>query len=158
MSDPHVLDPEHLPTPFTADEIRAAAPDGYIVETLTEEADGTVARQRTVFVDGDEDGVTMRVEVVDEAGSPVGDERAGRARWLDLQGHASFPAAVATRSSEQIETPLGALDCLRYEVGMADRTMVFWFSVDHPGMPVRHLAHRDGAVESTTTVTAIRTP
>jgi hypothetical protein len=156
MSDPHLLDPDHLPTPFTADEIRAAAPDGYTVETVTEDADGTVTRQRTVFIDGDDEGTTMRAVAIDETGSPTGDERVGPAAWVDLQRHASFPAAATTRSRERIETPLGTLDCLCYEVQAGDATMVFWFSVDHPGMPVRYLRRVGSEITSTTTVTAVR--
>jgi len=158
MSDPYVLDPEHLPTPFSADEIRESSPDGYTVETVTEDADGNVVRGRTVFECGNADGVTMRASAIDEAGAPVGDEREVTASWVDLQRHASFPAATASRTREGIETPLGRLDCLRYDVRPGDRTMVFWFSVDHPGMPVRYLAREGSVVTSTTTVTSIRHP
>lgn len=154
-SESHQLDPVHLPTPFTAAQIRAASPSGKVVETATELADGTVTRERVEFLDCDDAGTMMRATPVDESGEPNGASREGRSSWTELQSHASFPAAVATRSSERIETPLGELDCLRYDVDAGDRTMTFWFAEVHPGMPIRFTAATGDRVESTTTVVRI---
>ena len=49
--NPHVMRPDHAPTPFTAAEIRDATPAGHTVETVTETEGAVVARQRTVFAD-----------------------------------------------------------------------------------------------------------
>lgn len=145
-----------LPTPFSADEIRSATSDGHVVDTVTE-TDGAVAsRRRTTFFDNDEAGVTIRSEMFDADGAPLGDPMTFRTEWVDLQGHASFPAAVATRSWETIDTPLGRRECVRYDVN-ADDAMTFWFAVDHPGMPVVMTATADGSV-TTTTIVAITAP
>lgn len=154
-SETHQLDPDHLPTPFTGAQIRAASPSGTVVVTRTENADGTVGLERVEFLDCDDSGTTMRATPIDEAGEPAGPSREGRSSWTELQSHASFPAAIATRRAERLETPLGELDCLRYDVDTGDRTMTFWFAHDHPGMPIRFTASSGGQVDSTTTVVRI---
>lgn len=145
-----------LPTPFSADEIRAATSDGHVVDTIAE-TDGAVAsRRRTTFSDNDESGVTIRTEMFDADGNAVGDPSTFRTGWVELQGHASFPAAVAARSWDTIETPLGRCECIRYDVN-GDEAMTFWFAVDHPGMPVVMTAAGNGSA-TTTTVVAITAP
>ena len=142
-----------LPTPFSADEIRSATSDGHVVDTIVE-SDGAVAsRRRTTFYDNDESGVTIRLELFDADGNALGDPSTFRAEWVDLQGHASFPAVVAARTWDTIETPLGRCECIRYDVS-GDEAMTFWFAVDHPGMPIVMTAAGNGPV-TTTTVVAI---
>lgn len=34
-------------------------------------------------------------------------------------------------------TPIGGLECLRYDVRRDGGTSTFWFATAHPGMPVR---------------------
>ena len=75
--------------------------------------------------------------------------------WLDLQGHASFPADDTTIESETIETPLGELDCLRYTVRDGASEKIFWFAKDLPGMPVRFVVRNDGNVGATVSVVEI---
>ena len=54
----HLLDPEHAPTPFTAEQIREATPDGWTVETRTHR-DGGIERDVTVYRDPDDHEVTL---------------------------------------------------------------------------------------------------
>ncbi len=154
--DPRQLRVGDLPTPFSASEIRLASPDGHTVETVTEELGVVVARHRTSFLDGDDESVTMRHVALDAAGDEMGEASVGRASWSDLQAHASFPADSTLRTTGSIETPLGELQCQRYEVHRGDDTMVFWFAVDHPGMPVHRATLRDDEPISVTTITALR--
>ena len=112
------------PTPFTAAAIRAGA------------RSGRRSRDRRVAPDG----------------SPSGEPEIDRVTWLDLQGHASFPADDTTIESERIETPLGDLDCLRYTVRDGESEKVLWFAQDLPGMPVRFLTRTDGKVVMTVSV------
>jgi hypothetical protein len=155
----HQLAPDHLPTPFTAAQIRAATPEGHTVETITEASDGTadpvVVRSRTTFVSCDEIGAVMRRVELDESGAETGAAVEARSTWAELQGHASFPAAIARRSHARLDHPLGRLDCLRYDVEQGPDHVVFWFSVAHPGMPVRFETRRDGRAVTTTTVAAM---
>jgi hypothetical protein len=151
--DGRILRPADLPTPFSADEIRDATPDGHLVETVVDEDGTVVGRRRTTFLDGDGTGVTMRLDAFDADGRPTGEPAMFRTEWIDLQAHASFPATAAERSWERIDTPLGRLECIRYDV-QGDAAMSFWFAVDHPGMPVVMTATANGTV-TTTRVVAI---
>ena len=77
----------------------------------------------------------------------------GRVTWLELQQHAAFPEQLTQVSSETIEVPLGRLDCIRYDVREDAEVATFWFSPEHPGMPVRYEAGgaRTTVIEITTT-------
>lgn len=156
MTDPRVLQAGHAPTPFTADEIRAAAPSGYSVETVTEINGDVIGRQRTVFTDATPEGVLMVSAALDESGAMTDDRRQLQVTWSDLQAHASFPADVTTVSDETIVSPLGTVACLRYDVAGPDHTNVFWFSPAHPGMPIKFAS--DAINGPTTTVVAIQRP
>ncbi len=155
MADPYVLHRDHTPTPFTAEEIRAATPMGYTVETITEQA-GVVSRQRTVFIDVDAERAVMVMTPIDESGQPTGEPREVMAAWTDLQAHASFPAEITTCTHDTVETPLGTIRCLRYDVSSDDHTNTFWFSPGHPGMPIRLTS--DAQNGPTTTVVSITRP
>lgn len=144
----------HLPTPFTADEIRDATPDGHTIDILTEEL-GTVSRHRTTFTECTADGAVIRTVALDATGAEAGEPVVGRSTWVELQAHASFPAEATVRSSDTLDTPLGRLDCLRYELRRGDDVMVFWFATELPGMPVHHSTVREGEPVSVTTVTAM---
>lgn len=145
-TDPHVLHDGHAPTPFTADEIRRGCPVGRTVTTRTETDEG-VETSVSRFVECDEEGA--RFESV--SGSR-------RVSWLDLQEHASFPAEITEIAEEDIETPLGRLDCLRYRVEREGQTHTFWFDKERPGMPVMVTVVTDGHILSTSTVVADTRP
>lgn len=51
-----------------------------------------------------------------------------------------------------LETPLGVLECRRYDTSEAPDAPVesFWFSLAHPGMPVRYEVPVHGGVLRTT--------
>ena len=141
--DPRVLGPDLAPTPFTADEIRAANPDGrrLLVRTKLE---GRTTYHCDSFAAGDADGCALTQVVTDASGTPVDEPRTARVTWRELQEHAAFPAATTTIARERIDSPLGELDCLRYDVQRDDGTSTFWFAVERPGMPLRYAAR--GAV------------
>lgn len=157
-NDPYVVQAGHLPTPFTAAEIRGATPVGLVVETIAEEAGDVVSRRRTTFVACDDDGATVENVEIDEDGNVLGAVESGRSTWHDLQGHASFPAEQADRTSEMVELPIGTLECWRYEVRFDGRTSTFWFAKDLPGQPVRYAVHLDEGRDRITTVTGLRRP
>ncbi|MBO9627460.1 MAG: hypothetical protein J7484_13955 [Microbacterium sp.] len=130
MSDPRVLGPGLLPTPFTADEIRAAAGSGLTIGIRIDLPDGSTATRVNRFSETDADGATLeRWSLADRS-----DVSADRVTWLDLQRHAAFDAATTTASTETLSTPLGDLACLRYDT----EDGVYWFALAHPGMPVRY--------------------
>jgi hypothetical protein len=156
MSDPHLLDADLLPTPFSADEIREGCPEGRTIRLLVEPAQGEPFERVNRFVDCDESGATLERWRLGADGSIDGEPERARTTWLDLQRHAAFPAEGATRSRETLELPIGRVECLRYDVRMSppDNAPVatFWFALDHPGMPVRYEQPTGGGVDRTTMV------
>lgn len=130
MSDPRILGPGLLPTPFTADEIRDATGGGKTIEILVEHADGTASARFNRFVQTDAEGATLERW---DAASPDA-VSSNRVTWAELQRHAAFDAATTSLSTETLSSPLGELTCLRYDTEGG----VFWFSTAHPGMPVQY--------------------
>jgi len=129
-TDPHVLGPGLLPTPFTADEIRDATGAGSVIRLLLEGPDGPLAEHVNRFHDTDPEGATLDRWAVADPKAIVSD----RVTWTELQGHAAFDVGTTSVSTVSLTTPLGDLTCRRYDT--ADG--VFWFSIDHPGMPVQY--------------------
>ncbi|MFE6997898.1 hypothetical protein ACFVAE_18200 [Microbacterium sp. NPDC057659] len=146
-SDDRVLGPGLLPTPFTAGEIRAASRAGLLIRMLVELPDGTAYKRFNAFVDGDDEGATLeqwRADAPDEVSSI-------RVTWHELQGHAAFPIDGTAASIEQIDLPLGRLECRRYDTAATgEPPATFWFSPGHPGMPVRYEVRTDAGTTRTT--------
>ena len=152
--DPHVLEPGHAPTPFTADEIRIGCPTGRTIR-LRVDLEGEASFQRVSrYVDCDQTGATLERFGLTLDGAPLGETEADRVTWLELQAHASFPAEITTIDPDRIDTAIGELDCLRYTVRDGSADNVFWFADDVPGMPIRYLTREDGRVVSTVSVIA----
>ncbi len=144
--------------PFTAAQIRAACPDGHAVDIVTTRDGEVVDRRRTVYFHPDEWAVSMSVTALGADGEPVGDAMEARSTWHELRDHAVFPGDVTTVTRETIETPLGRLECARYDVASGEVTLVFWFSGQFPGMPIRSATVSEGREVETTTVTAVTDP
>ncbi len=144
--------------PFSAEQIRLGTPDGHTLDTVTTREGVVVDRRRTVYFDPDDTSVSMRLTHLSEAGVLDADAMEARTTWAELRDHAVFPAENTTVTKETIDTPLGSLPCTRYDVASGETIMAYWFSEEHPGMPVRHAAISDGReVEVTTIVSIART-
>ncbi|MBM7832598.1 hypothetical protein JOE59_003303 [Agromyces cerinus] len=156
MSDPHVLGPGVLPTPFTADEIRDASGSGKTIRIRVEEPDGVTFERINRFSRCDDEGATLERWRVAPGGGVDGDVVSGRVTWLELQGHAAFPADTTMLSDETLELPIGRLECLRYDTRDPDETdaavETFWFARAYPGMPVRFESPTPAGVVRTTVV------
>lgn len=150
--DPHVLEPGAAPTPFTADEIRDATKVGKSIRRLVESAGEEPFHLVSTYLECDETGATLERSRFSLDGATLGEPAVNRMTWLDLQGHASFPAEDTTIESERIDTAIGELDCLRYTVREGSTDEVFWFAEDLPGMPVQQLTRTDGKVVTTVSV------
>ena len=135
--DPHRLSPDHLPTPFTAAEIRAASPAGRTLRYRIARAGQDVIVRVTRYVSSDDDGAVR--ESWDESvdGGRLTSPERDRSSWRELQRHASFPAATTERAEEEIAIPAGRFVCLRYTRIDEKGTWRFWFARDLPGQPVR---------------------
>jgi hypothetical protein len=99
--DPHVLEPGHAPTPFTADEIRASTEVGDTLRSLVEVPGEEASYVVTRYLSCDADGATTERfrEALD--GSLLGDVARDEMTWLDLQRHTSFPAEDTTIELER---------------------------------------------------------
>ncbi|MHC9046325.1 hypothetical protein ACYX8G_17200 [Microbacterium saperdae] len=147
-TDPHVLGPGLLPTPFTAAEIREATGRGKTILLRVEQPDGSRGERVNRFRETDAEGATLDRWAADAPEAVA----SSRVTWAELQGHAAFPAAHTTVTDVSLETPLGVLECRRYDTSEAPDAPVesFWFSLAHPGMPVRYEVPVHGGVLRTT--------
>ncbi|MDQ4215074.1 hypothetical protein [Microbacterium capsulatum] len=143
-ADPHVIAADLLPTPFSAAEIRDELRGGALFRIRVEAADGSVTERINRLIDGDDEGITT------ESWTADAEPTRRRSTWRELQEHAAFPAALARRSIEVLEHPLGRAELIRYDVADPDGDEVFWFSPAHPGMPVRYeISTADGVMRTT---------
>jgi hypothetical protein len=154
MTDPRILDPDHAPTPFTADEIRQACVEGRTVDVRHEHADAPTSYWRTVFSQHVDRGVVITNQQIDDAGASLGQANRMEVTWDELQAHASFPAATTTISEEAITTELGDLDCMLYTVTEDAVTKLLWFATSRPGLPVRTLELNNGTRVAATEILA----
>jgi hypothetical protein len=139
-----LLSPELLPTPFSADEIRAGNPPGTTrVYVVRRGAD--VALQRTTFLEhaGDQGGLA-RFEVSSRTldGEPIGTPTEASSTWAELQAHASYPRAEATLASTICTTAAGRHEAWMYDWRQPARDgrpathHRVWFAKSMPGPPV----------------------
>ncbi|WP_410792237.1 hypothetical protein [Kribbella sp. C-35] len=152
MGDEHVLAAGHAPTPFTAAEIRNATSVGKSITRRVESIGAEPFLLISTYVECDEAGATLERSRRTLDGAPLGEPQLMKATWLDLQGHASFPAADTTIEPERIETAIGALDCLRYTVRDGGTDEVFWFATSLPGMPIQQMTRTDGQIVASVSV------
>lgn len=145
----------NLSSPFSPEQIRLGTPDGHTLDTVTTREGEVVDRRRTVYFDPDETSVSLRLAPLSEGGVVVGEAMEARTTWADMREHAVFPAETTTVTADTIETPLGTLDCARYDVASGETTLVFWFAEAYPGMPVRYATLSEGVEVEVTTVVAV---
>jgi hypothetical protein len=135
-NDPHQLHPDHLPTPFSAAEIRAGCPPGRTVRSLVHEKGEAPYVRITRFVSGDADAAEQESWTETPDGVRLTEPERRRSTWLDFQGHASMPAATTEIAEEEIDIPAGRYACLRYTRRDGDEVATFWFAKVAPGMPL----------------------
>jgi hypothetical protein len=135
--DDHQLRPDHLPTPFSAAEIRDATRPGHTLRLRLETPGEEPVLRVTRFVETDAEGAVQESQRFTLAGEPLGEKVRRRSSWLDFQEHASFPAAMTTRSEETIQLEFGRFDGLHYTAVDGDRVDHYWFALALPGMPVK---------------------
>jgi hypothetical protein len=131
----HRLRPDHLPTPFSADQIRAGSHPGRRIRIRTEATGSAPAFREVRYLATDPLGATQRFTPTDADGIPIGPSEDRRSTWLDLQGHASFPADRATIEEASLELAWGTEPCWLYRVADGDTEMRYWFAQRLPGMP-----------------------
>jgi hypothetical protein len=146
-SDAHRMQADHLPTPFSAEEIRAACAAGRLTVYRVREGDAEPYVMRWEFIAGDEhEGQARRwTEQID--GTPLTDPHESSSSWEALQGHASYRADRTTLEATRVTLECGEFDCWLYtstgDDGMVSRA---WFARTLPGPPVRFESESDGRV------------
>ena len=157
-AESHRLRPDHLPTPFSAAQIREGCPAGRTILIREESAGEAPSFRRIVFAEGDEETSVQELQATDANGAPLGEPSSGRASWLDLQRHASQPADATTVAEVRLALPFGEFDCWLYTVRAPATELRFWFAKALPGMPVQIEHWVDGALTGRTVVIANETP
>ena len=157
--DSHRLDPEHHPTPFSADEILEASGTGTAV-TYRIEADGADPYlDRWEFLGGDEERGRRRRWTESLDGEVIEKPAEFESSWLELQHHASFPVATTRLTGGTAVTPAGEFDCWVYVTSSDDgSTTIASFARSEPGPPVLMETQSDGRVVFRMTLVAAERP
>lgn len=142
--------PETAPTPYTADEIRAALPPGSRI-VLRREMQGLPTVHSTMTfraADDPERETRLVVHTTTPDGMEVAPPDEGTVSWEELRDHAAFPAAATERAEGRIEVPAGGFDCMLYTVRTMEQgaptVSRYWFAKDLPGPPVLLEVEREG--------------
>lgn len=129
------LHPGHLPTPFSADQIRDASRVGRRIRIRTDAAGETTFRE-VRYVATDADGATQQFIPTDADGNQAGPPVERRSAWRDLQGHASFAADRTTVEETSHDLAWGTEPCWLFRVSDGEAETRYWFARRLPGMPV----------------------
>ena len=150
------LEQGHAPTPYTAAQIRDGCPSGRVCTFRIESDGGFSIVKRYRYLEADDQGVTIEASL--EGSGPGGNQAPSKSRsnWRELQRHASFPADSTKISDQEVQTPAGTFQCMRYVVTTEEggKTVVKYldFARELPGMPVRMTLEYDGKQISTKTL------
>ena len=130
------MQPDHAPTPYSADEIRAACGVGAFREfAMTEK--NTTQHLRMVFGPDVDGAVTVDTILLGTDGSEAMTMPGQPTAWTALQGHASFPEAMTEITPCRHQTQAGTFDAWTYVVTAPDGTVTtFVFARDLAGPPI----------------------
>ena len=147
------------PYPYSVYQIRAGCPMGRTIEYHFEKEGEAPRMERWTFqpLEGGE-SVKVTTEHFDAVGNPSGPATTESAKWTELQSHARFPKSATTISNEDVTTPAGTFDSMRYVVTKGpDEVDTFWFARSLPGPPVKMEISKGGKTVMTMTMQANRT-
>jgi len=137
------LQPDHLPTPYTAEQIRKACGEGRQT-TWVIKMDGKVQKTTFAFGAGDKKGCTFTISEFKEDGTPKGKPRSMQLTWKQLQAHASYPEKGTKITTETIQLKAGKFECWVYAREAAGQVSRFYFAKKLPGPPVKLVVDREG--------------
>ena len=149
--------PDHLPTPFSAADIRAGCPLGRTIRLRSDAPGREPTFRRIRFVEVDADGAMQELQSTDAGGLPTGEPTRHRSSWLELQQHASLPASATLIEEDDLTLPFGTEACWRYTVGGGDggeERSTLWFAMGRAGMPVQVERQVSGELVSRSVVIA----
>lgn len=139
--DSYAVPGPKYPTPYTAEQIRAATKAGRTYRYRVEASGKPPSERALTFASVDATGA----ELVTEG------EGKKRVTWEELRQHAEFPAAIVRTREERVTVPAGTFDCIAYVVlGEEGEASTFFFAKDLPGAPVQIFVNKDGRRVTTT--------
>jgi hypothetical protein len=150
------LQQDHLPTPFSAAQIRDASRPGRTVRSLIVRSGAEPVVRVHRFISGDADRGIGESWTETPAGDRLTEPERDESNWLELQGHASMPADRTRIEEETFEIPAGRFEGWRYTRTDDDGVSVFWFARSAAGMPLRYEVQAGGEVVFSSTVLEIR--
>jgi hypothetical protein len=135
--DEHRLEPDRLPTPFSAAQIRESSAPGRAYRYRVEPPDATPYVDRWEFTGGDFEEAE-RSRWTEELDGTVRDQpELVRSTWVDFQSHASYPEDRTTIAVGSVTTPAGTFDCWVYTITSDDGSVSrASFARGLPGPPV----------------------
>lgn len=146
------LQSEHLPTPFSASEIREGTPGGCLLSFRMEAIGQSDTGMNMRFYDPTEESTRFEISMFDAGGQPLGVPRNSSSTWAGLQSQASFPSANTELTRERHSFPLGSPECLRYTITVQNdgwhKVTRFWFDPTRPGPPVEMTETVNGELAS----------
>jgi hypothetical protein len=144
------MEPDHAPTPFSAEQIRKGCPRNRKIVFQVEAFEQPLVFQTLTFVSVYEGKVVFEAVTTGTDGKRIGSRRMTTGTWKDLQSHASFPQAQTKIQKESYTVPAGTFDCWRYEVTRPKdgktNTRRYWFAIKLPGPPICFEESVDGKV------------
>jgi hypothetical protein len=152
--DSNRLQPDHLPTPFSAADIRAGCPAGRTIHLQSEAPGDEPTFVQIRFVEADADGAVQEFQPTDREWRPIGEPTLRSSSWLEFQQHASQQASATVIDEVDLELPLGTEQCWRYTVSDSDGSRIFWFAKTRAGMPVQVEKRAGGELVSRSLVIA----
>ncbi|MEM8886102.1 MAG: hypothetical protein AAGD14_18705 [Planctomycetota bacterium] len=147
--DDRRMQPDHAPTPFTAEEIRAGCPSGRVsVFRVETEASPDPTDQSFVFKANTPTGASFHIVQRSLDGEEQMRTPLGTKTWEEFRRHASYPAASTTIKKGTLDTNLGKLEGMTYLVKTkgpkGEMVTRAEFATRIPGPPVRFIEKRDG--------------
>lgn len=131
------------PSPFTAEQIKAATRNGRTYRYKVEMPNKPTKEYAITFRNVDDGGAEVH----------SGGDKVKRMSWSALQQQAEFPKDKTQTHEEKLKTPAGKFECIVYEVTMDEgEVWTFYFAKKLPGAPVYFFAERNGKRLRTTTL------
>ncbi|MBN2383511.1 hypothetical protein JXQ70_11565 [bacterium] len=147
------MQPDQLPTPFSAEQIRDFCKNGRKIMMLIEVPGKAPMLQVTDFANSTDEIASLTSYNMDLKGTLIGEKQTSQKSWKDLQAHAAFPAVLATVRSDMMQLSIGKYDCWFYtmteEKDGKKEINSLWFAKDLPGPPILYRKKIDGTIALT---------
>jgi len=137
------------PPPFTADQIRAATPDGRTWVFRMEGGHVPMTRRWGYTAVDAEGAMVLQADWYDGQPAPATSREAGRVTWAQIADAERFPAKATTIEDATITVPAGTFACRLYTVRDGGDVMRYWFAKDLPGLQIRYERTLDGELVDT---------